>query len=225
MRRRRVNALESIIVLLIEVVTLFIKIVFGILVFLYEVMTFYTSHYHIKSGNGFFKTYFDKGRYGEFRFYRKLTRIIPKKYLFTNIYLDGYNTETTEIDIIAISNKGIYIFEVKNYGGSIYGSNNNEYWTQVLNYRKKTPFYNPIKQNYAHIKAIEKCLNIENIKLVPVVVFNDRCNLTNLTVSADTSTVLYEKDTIRFVKSREKDFSPIISDYDCKEYAIKLIEK
>jgi hypothetical protein len=51
----------------------------------------------------------------------------------TNIYLDNVNTDTKEIDVISISNQGIYVFEIKNYSGFIYGSEDDKQWTHVLN--------------------------------------------------------------------------------------------
>lgn len=37
-------------------------------------------------------------------------------------------------------------------------------WTQVLNKHQKVKFYNPIKQNNTHIKAIKKVLNNKKIQ-------------------------------------------------------------
>ncbi|WP_162146843.1 nuclease-related domain-containing protein [Acholeplasma granularum] len=101
----------------------------------------------------FFKTYFNKGNYGEFKLYKKIIKTFGTNYFFTNLYLDNINTEHTEVDVVVISKHDIYVFEMKNYSGYIYGSKNDQYWTQVLNRFLKHKLYNPFRQNYAHLKS------------------------------------------------------------------------
>ena len=64
------------------------------------------------------------------------------------------NTNTTQIDHIVVSDFGIFCIETKSYSGWIFGNAQQKHWTQVL-YRYKKKFYNPLRQNYAHIKAVE----------------------------------------------------------------------
>ena len=71
--------------------------------------------------------------------------------MFTNLYLDGKNTENTEIDVLAVSPHGIYVFEMKNYGGYIYGDESDQNWTQVFHKRAKYRFYNPLQIGRAHV--------------------------------------------------------------------------
>src|SRR5262249_40940194 len=54
-------------------------------------------------------------------------------------------------------NFGIFCIETKSYKGWIFGNAQQEYWTQVI-YRYRYKFYNPLRQNYAHIKAVEALL-------------------------------------------------------------------
>lgn len=168
--------------------------------------------------------YFDKGYYGEFILFRKLTRIISKKNLFTNIYLEGKNTDTTEIDVVAVTNKGIYVFEMKNFGGYIYGSENDTHWTQAFNRRSKFKFYNPLRQNYAHQKALENYLEVDSDKLIPMVVFSKRSKLTKINIS-DRSTVLQMPKPLKKVKHIERKSDDIISNQEIESYLIKLIDK
>ena len=141
--------------LIVAISALIGRLTIRFIVFIFDVITFYSSKYKIKSGNGFLKTYFDKGNYGEFILFRKVIRLVGKESVLCNLYLDNKNTEKTEIDVLAVTNKGIYVFEMKNYSGYIYGTEKDLYWTQVLNRWTKNKFYNPLKQNYAHIKAVE----------------------------------------------------------------------
>ena len=58
----------------------------------------------------------DKGTRGEYLIYEHLRYLEDGggKFLF-NIYLPKRNNETTEIDVLLISPKGLFVFESKNY--------------------------------------------------------------------------------------------------------------
>jgi hypothetical protein len=76
------------------------------------------------------------------------------------------NTHTTQIDHIVVSDFGIFCIETKSYSGWIFGNAQQQHWTQVL-YRYKKKFYNPLRQNYAHIKAVEAIVR-PNYPKVPI---------------------------------------------------------
>ena len=223
-RRIQNSALESIVLLLYFFVEALLKLITRIIIFLYDFITFFTSKYKQKSGIDFFKMYFSKGNYGEFVLYRKVIRVFGKESVLTNIYLDNKNTETTEIDVLAVSTKGIYVFEMKNYSGYIYGSEKDQSWTQVLNRWSKNKFYNPLKQNYAHTKAVETYLNISNEFIIPIVVFSNRSKLSKIEIS-DTHNVFQYKDAMKFVKKREKKEKDIIVLERKKEILINLLSR
>lgn len=64
-------------------------------------------------------------------------------------------TDLLQIDCLAVDRRGIFVFESKDYAGWIYGHGDRAHWTQVLAYGKnKNQFYNPIRQNQAHARAI-----------------------------------------------------------------------
>ena len=73
------------------------------------------------------------------------------------------NTSVTQIDHVIVSSYGIFVVETKAYKGWIFGSANQEYWTQVI-FRYKKRFYNPLRQNFAHTKAIENLLGSKHLK-------------------------------------------------------------
>lgn len=66
--------------------------------------------------------------------------------ILRNVYLPKDNGETSEIDVLYITQKGIFVFESKNYSGWIFGDEKGQYWTAMLPNRQKNRFYNPIKQ-------------------------------------------------------------------------------
>ena len=77
---------------------------------------------------------------------------------------------TTQIDHLYVSRYGIFVVETKNYAGWIYGDAEQKQWTQVL-YQQKYRFYNPLKQNETHIKALAYLLKLPMETFHSIVVF------------------------------------------------------
>lgn len=77
---------------------------------------------------------------------------------------------TTQIDHLYVSRYGVFVVETKNYAGWIYGDAEQKQWTQVL-YQQKYRFYNPLKQNETHIKALAYLLKLPMDKFHSIVVF------------------------------------------------------
>ena len=128
----------------------------------------------------------DKGLYGEYLIYEYLEHFteIGAKFLF-NVYIPKDNGKTTEIDLLMICSKGIFVFESKNFSGWIFGDEDQKDWCQVLptgrGRSKKFYFYNPIMQNHIHIKYIKNFL-VDQIPMYSVIVFSDRCTLKNISI-------------------------------------------
>jgi hypothetical protein len=115
-----------------------------------------------------------KGRLGERFVNKKLLELDSLHYkVLDDLLLPSIgNTATTQIDHVVVSNYGIFCIETKDYAGWIFGDTQQEYWTQVI-YRTKNRFYNPLRQNYAHTKAIEILIKplFPNILIIPFIIF------------------------------------------------------
>jgi hypothetical protein len=112
-----------------------------------------------------------KGYFGEIKVAGLLKSLDKSNYKVINNLVLNINGRTSQIDHLVISNYGIFVIETKNYNGWILGSENSEYWTQVV-YRRKHVFYNPIFQNAGHIKALKYCLKeYSNAKYFSIIVF------------------------------------------------------
>lgn len=149
------------------------------------------KNYSQESGNPFFRTFLDKGIYGEYKTYSILEKIPGHKRILTNLYIPKNDEAMTEIDLIMITEKGFYVIESKNYGGWIFGDEKQKQWTQVFSPRKKYRFYNPIRQNAGHIRALGQLLEIEDKRLFKsFIVFSERCTLKKVTVYSHDITVL-----------------------------------
>ena len=97
-------------------------------------------------------------------------RLNPASYKIIEDIRVSDSMGSTQIDLVVVSQHGIFVIEVKNFKGWIYGRENDKYWTQVL-YSKKSKFYNPLLQNYRHIKALEEFLDVDKSAIHSIVFF------------------------------------------------------
>lgn len=106
-----------------------------------------------------------------------------------NVYVPKDNGETSEIDVLFITQKGVFVIESKNYSGWVFGNEGDRSWTVGLPNGQKNRFYNPIKQNRSHVKWLAKFL-ADDTPLFSIIVFPERCELKKVTVeSGDVSVV------------------------------------
>ena len=136
----------------------------------------------------------DRGKHGEYLTYQSLRQFEDDggRFLF-NLLIPKSLNETTEIDVVLICSKGLFVFECKNYSGWIFGDEAQKNWTQTLpmgpGQSRKERFYNPIMQNAAHIKHLKNIVG-SNAPIRSIIVFSDRCTLKNVTVRSQDTTVL-----------------------------------
>jgi hypothetical protein len=118
-----------------------------------------------------------KGFFGEKTIAAFLLTLPIDKYIILNNIMLKTDGGTTQIDHIVVSVYGIFVIETKNYKGWIFGKETDEYWVQNI-YGKKNRFMNPIRQNFAHLKALEALLtDYPGIKIIPIVAFSWDCDL------------------------------------------------
>jgi len=147
--------------------------------------TFKKSKYSEASGNSFMNTRFNTGNYGEYLIFAKLEILPGHNRLLANVYVPKEDGTTSEIDVIMIAQNGIFVFESKNYSGWIFGDEKQSMWTQTLEGGLKNKFYNPVRQNKAHINALSKYLGgIEANIFRSYVIFSERCELKNVNVNS-----------------------------------------
>lgn len=159
------------------------------------------SHYRTASGNNFFKTISNKGNYGEFLTFCSLEKLEGEKKILSNIYIPKEDGTTTEIDLLMINRKGIYVFESKNYSGWIFGDEKSKTWTQSFSGGKKLIFMNPIWQNKAHINALIKLINLsKNDPIYSYIIFSERCELKKISFSLQNVNILKRNQLFSFIK-------------------------
>lgn len=181
------------------------------------------STYKVASGNGFLKTLLDKGNYGEFLTFDYLEKLDGHHKLMTNLYIPKKDGSTTEIDLIMLSETGIYVFESKNYSGWIFGDDKNKNWMQTLENKQKHRFYNPIWQNKGHITALKSVVEIENDNLYKsYIVFSERCTLKKITVTSSNVVVVKRNDLIKSIKRDIAKQPKLMSKEEVDQLYVKL---
>lgn len=90
-------------------------------------------------------------------------------YIINNVTIpNGLNpNETTQMDSILISKTKplIVVVEVKNYNCHIIGNVEERQWKSIYSKNKIFDTYNPLFQNYGHIKAIQSLLKNHELNL------------------------------------------------------------
>lgn len=117
-----------------------------------------------------------KGYMGERTVAAKLSGLPETQYRLLNDVMLQTEYGTTQIDHIVVSIYGIFVIETKNYKGWITGSEFADNWTKNM-YGTKYSFRNPLKQNYAHVKALEEKTNLAEDKFIPIVAFSNNCDI------------------------------------------------
>jgi hypothetical protein len=148
-----------------------VLIFFGLILAGTSLWLFYSSGYPKASGNNPINTFYDKGK----------------------------DDSTTEIDLVAIHKTGIYVFEIKNYSGWIFGDEYARNWTASLNRKVKNQFYNPIRQNFGHIESLKYFLNNPNENSYhSYIVFSIRTELKKINKkSSDNVICLTKQDLVK----------------------------
>lgn len=183
----------------------FIPVVILIIIYLKRKKEYEESSYYHVTDHSYRSFRKDKGMQGEYFTYKDLRHMenYGAKFLF-NVYVPKRNGETTEIDVLMICSKGIFVFESKNYSGWIFGSVDQKYWYQTLpaggGRSRKERLYNPVIQNRYHIKCLKEFLG-EQIPIYSIVVFSDHCTLKNGQITGNDVCVINRNNVSAVVAS------------------------
>lgn len=98
---------------------------------------------------------------------------------FKDLIIPNGQDGTSQIDNIIVSPFGIFVVEAKHWQGWIYGKEREAEWTHTLSPRQKYKVRNPLRQNYAHIKALAHLLKLPESQFHSLVVFTQRLSNQN----------------------------------------------
>ena len=150
---------------------------------------------------------------------------IPAQTIFHDLYVQKYNDNFSQIDLVVVTDVGIIVIEVKELGGWIFGHGNQNQWTQVLAYgKRKYHFYNPIMQNNKHIIDLKKQLNkFIYMPFYSIVVFYGDCVLKDVNFVPE-GTILAASDRVLEVMDMITKNNKL-ANYTDKNEVIKLLKK
>ena len=126
------------------------------------------------------------GEYGEQLTEEELETLSEMKNsgrILRNLYVPKPNGKTTEIDLVYVTKKGVFVIESKNYSGWIFGNEKDRQWTATFPNGERRRFYNPVKQNANHVKWLKRYVGT-NFPCYSLIVFSERCELKKITVTA-----------------------------------------
>ncbi len=167
--------------------------------------------------------YENPGQFGEFATEFALgNNNLPGKYVvLKNIYVPTKG-KTTEIDLLMLHEKGIYVFESKNYSGWIFGDAEQLKWTQCLENKQKNSFYNPIRQNRTHIKALAEFLQKPVTAFTSYIVFSRRCTLKKVPEDTAEVVIVRRPDMLKKLRATLKSSEIVYSEAELHAMEDKL---
>ena len=137
-----------------------------------------------------------RGEAGEIEVARILSGFNRQQYIVLNNillrkqYVKSGEVPTVQIDHLVVSLYGIFSIETKNYAGKIYGYEDARTWKVYLA-GQKYEMQNPLRQNHAHTKTLQKLLmnnamqiGIQNADFLiyPIIAFSERADLSKIQV-------------------------------------------
>ncbi|MCL2358087.1 MAG: NERD domain-containing protein [Defluviitaleaceae bacterium] len=152
------------------------------------------------------------GAIGERLIYLELLKHFPEETILRNLYLHKKDGKLTEIDLVLVTKKGIFVFESKNYSGWIFGSEKGK-WTETFPNGAKIKFFNPVIQNHIHITSLRhNLIEFSHIPYFSVIVFGDRCALVNVSVNVENVFVIKTRHVMPKINEILSDADEVISD-------------
>ncbi|MBR6632803.1 MAG: NERD domain-containing protein [Clostridia bacterium] len=130
-----------------------------------------------------------------------LKKSFPKATVMDSVYLKT-PSGLTELDILMLCDRGIFIIEVKSHNGYIVTGGN--FWTQ--HWRDKViRFHNPVHQNNSHKVALEtvfrKRQSLASLPVYTVVVFTS----SNVSFSQNTKDVIKLSSLYAYIRRKKQD--------------------
>lgn len=83
---------------------------------------------------------------------------LPGAMVLRDVLIDGADSYTSQIDLLIVGNKGVYVIEVKTFpDAKIYGDTQKSKW-YYYNHGKRYEIYSPLKQNAQHVRYLKTFL-------------------------------------------------------------------
>lgn len=176
---------------------------------------------------GMWNTYFDTdfiGRHGErvtYDYFKSIRAIQKDAKYLRNVYLPTGNGQTTEVDLIVLTRRAVFVVETKNIVGDIYGDENSMYW-QVVAGQENRQIYNPVKQNEGHLRALLNVIPLRH-SYFSMVVFGKRANLKAVNIFSNHVFATYQLAIPSMVKQNWRKWRDVYTKEQIDEMYRKLL--
>ena len=158
------------------------------------------------------------GAMAERSLHKQLLRKLPISYRhYRNLVLQTAQGDLTEVDHLIVSPYGIFVIEVKNYQGWIFGGEKQAQWT-VQRFRRKHCFMNPLRQNFKHTEAIKHVLGLAKAgvdKVHSIVAFGPRAEFKTLLPA----NVMHIDQVANYL---QQFYQPCFSDDELRQFNVRL---
>ena len=149
---------------------------------------------------------------------------LPKETIFHDLYLKTSNGKYCQVDTVVATSVGIIVFEVKRYGGWIFGTGYQKQWTQVLAFGlEKHRFYNPVIQNKNHIENLKRQLNQGNVPFFSVIVFYGDCRFKDISSIPDGVFLIKPDRLLEVVQTIKETNKPAV--YRSKAEVVRILRE
>ncbi len=97
------------------------------------------------------------GGFGEWMA-KTYSKTIPGALVLHDVLIDGADGYTSQIDLVLVGNRGVYVVEVKSFpDAKIYGDTKKSKW-YYYSYGRKYEIYSPLRQNKKHVEYLKTFL-------------------------------------------------------------------
>jgi hypothetical protein len=139
-----------------------------------------------------------KGERGEI-IVKEILSQLGEKYICLHDIMVQENERTSQVDHVIISPFGIFVIETKACNSYIKGDEDAKKWVQFLKNQQRYEFYNPIKQNAGHIKALRNSLKDteKTLPFISIIVF---VGTKGIEVQATKAIVIQENELLAIIR-------------------------
>lgn len=133
----------------------------------------------------------------------KIVQALPKENgdykILYNLILPNTNRK---VDMVILHEAGVFVIDIRNLGGWIYGREQDSLWAQALHKDKLIKFNNPIIDNkLAILDLIEAIPNLTRGKFHSLIVFTDKCSFNKIEIHSQNVDVLKFKELKNYWKN------------------------
>ena len=150
-----------------------------------------------------------KGEKFERSVYNRLVHNFGDASVFHNCLVPKKKKADTEIDIVMLTHKALYVIECKNYSGELSGIDSDLYWKQRTE-KHNGVVKSPVFQNRKHVERVVKYLGKISVPVFSVSVMADKCSFEGVVKTCDDH-IVYREDMVALIRKLEMESKEIMT--------------